>query len=514
VLFNSLQYLLFLPVVVAVYWAAPKQMRPLLLVIASYFFYMSWMASYGLLLAGLTAWNFIFGILLASAITKHKRLIFIAGAAGNLACLALYKYTNFLIDSLWSAVHSLTGIAHITPPAALQGQAPLLDIILPLGISFFVFEFIHYLVDIYKGENAIKNPVRFALFASFFPSQIAGPIKRFQDFDAQVVEQKPYDRALFRTGIFLILEGMFKKVVLGDNLALLVQPGFEAPLAMGTIDAWVCVIAFTLQIYYDFSGYTDIGRGSAMLLGYHLPENFNMPYIAKNLSDFWHRWHISLSTWLRDYLYIPLGGSKSGKAKQARNLVMTMLLGGLWHGASWHYVVWGAFHGIGLVVTHTWQRLAEKIPGLSSVRSTFAYDLSGRLFTLFLVMMGWVVFRAENMPQACGVYQALFTWRPSADIDTSVTTLWWQSTLPIALMLYAGYHSIRRISKRAESQATSTETPDSTELQTAPDEHNWRTIRWWLTPPKLAQALMVAGVGMLIIGFAPHKAMPFIYFQF
>jgi alginate O-acetyltransferase complex protein AlgI len=168
----------------------------------------------------------------------------------------------------------------------VHGSSPVLPIILPLGISFFVFEFIHYLVDVYKGSPAVKNPIRFFLFAAFFPAQIAGPIKRYQDFDNQVLSQKRFDTGMFRAGLYLILEGMFKKVVLGDNLAQLVQPGFASPAQMGTLDAWICVAAFTLQIYYDFSGYTDIGRGSAMLLGFQLPENFNMPYIARNMADF------------------------------------------------------------------------------------------------------------------------------------------------------------------------------------------------------------------------------------
>lgn len=494
-LFNSIQYILFLPVVVALYWALPKKARPLILLVASYFFYMSWMKSYGLLLAGLTLWNFVMGWLLSYKDARHRKLIFVAAIAGNLACLALYKYTNFLIETCWSALH----FAPTSFLGTADGAAPLLPIILPLGISFFVFEFIHYLADVYKGSHAIKNPVRFALFAAFFPSQIAGPIKRFQDFDEQVVAEKRFDTAMFRQGIVLILEGMFKKVVLGDNLAILVQPGFANSAALGTVDAWLCVIAFTLQIYYDFSGYTDIGRGSAMLLGYSLPENFNMPYIARNLSDFWHRWHISLSTWLRDYLYIPLGGSKAGKSKQARNLVITMLLGGLWHGASWHYVVWGAFHGIGLVVTHSWQKFAERIPSLKALRLTKHWDLASRVLTLFAVMIGWVVFRAENMTEAANVYTAMFSFRAGTMHGAdSIATLLAQSTIPIALLIYATLQWLRR---GLVTIPWSAETANS-------------GLRWWLKPPVTAQAVACIAMAMLIVGFAPHKAIPFIYFQF
>ncbi|MBX9696169.1 MAG: hypothetical protein K2Z81_27520 [Cyanobacteria bacterium] len=491
-LFNSIQYLIFLPIVVGLYWALPRLARPVLLLIASYFFYMSWMKAYGLLLFGLTLWNYVVALLLVRT-RAHKRLLFIAAVTGNLACLALYKYTNFIIDCIWSLLSF--GHKNFNLPANSIGDAPVLPIVLPLAISFFVFEFIHYLVDVYKGSQPIKNPIRFGLFAAFFPSQIAGPIKRFQDFDEQVVESRPFDKTLFGEGISLIFEGMFKKVVLGDNLAQLVQPGFAHAASMGTLDAWVCVSAFTLQIYYDFSGYTDIGRGSAMLFGYRLPENFNMPYIARNLSDFWHRWHISLSTWLRDYLYIPLGGSKAGRWKQARNLCITMLLGGLWHGASWHYVVWGAFHGVGLVVTHTWQRVCGNLPAVEQLRKSLAWDACGRVFTLWLVMMGWVVFRADDMTQAGEVYRALYTLNSSTMSSDSVTAIFWQTTLPVALTLYVGYHATTRL------------------------------ITWWqannpampalsFRPPLVARIVLACGLTLLIVGFAPHKAIPFIYFQF
>ena len=499
-LFNSIQYLLFLPIVVALYWGVPKKARALTLLIASYYFYMSWMAAYGLLLGALTLWNFGFGWALGRPNAQHKRLLFIAAITGNLACLTLYKYTNFIIESIWSTMHWSAGLLQ---QQVANDTAPLLPIILPLGISFFVFEFIHYLVDVYKGSEAIKNPVRFALFAAFFPSQIAGPIKRFQDFDDQVVEPKPFNTNLFKAGLLLIVEGMFKKVVLGDNLATLVTPGFAHPAAMSTLDTWVCVAAFTLQIYYDFSGYTDIGRGSAMLLGYNLPENFNMPYIARNLSEFWHRWHISLSTWLRDYLYISMGGSRAGKWKQARNLVFTMLLGGLWHGASWHYVIWGAFHGVGLVVTHTWQKFAEKVPTLAKIRQTIHWDIVARVATLFLVMIGWVVFRADNMDQALGVYAGMFSLRSgTAPIGESISDLFLQSVLPVALLLYVGYHITIRLSGRARAT-------EATSAQPA-----YPSVRWWLTPPVAAQAAALLGICLLIVGFAPHKAIPFIYFQF
>lgn len=502
-LFNSIQYLIFLPLVVAAYWAVPRQFRAILLLVASYYFYMSWMAVYGLLLAGLTVWNFLAGILIANPKFQQKRLAMVGAITGNLACLALYKYTNFIIESAVNSFNSVTHLMHVSANGAAQATAiqinaqnALLPIILPLGISFFVFEFIHYLADVYKGSSAIKNPVRFALFAAFFPSQIAGPIKRFQDFDEQVLQEKHFDSGQFSRGVVLIVEGMFKKVVLGDNLAQLVQPGFQAAASMGTLDAWICVLAFTLQIYYDFSGYTDIGRGSAMLLGYELPPNFNMPYIARSLSEFWHRWHMSLSTWLRDYLYIPMGGSKAGRAKQARNLVLTMLLGGLWHGASWHYVLWGAFHGVGLVLTHTWDRIISQVPQVAPMRKTAMWAFAARFTTLLLVILGWVVFRADNLEQAGAVYKSMFSLHATTASADGITNLFQHSTVPVALMLYAAYHAANKLAERLKKS------------------HEPSRQLIWLNPPVAARAVALIGASLLIVGFAPHKAVPFIYFQF
>jgi alginate O-acetyltransferase complex protein AlgI len=508
-LFNSVQYFLFLPIVVALYWLLPKKARPLILLVASYYFYMSWMASYGFLLFGLTVWNYIIGLFVANPKieTRYKRLIFISGVTGNLACLCLYKYTNFLVDAFWSSSQFATSWLHM--PAVTPGPAPLFNIILPLGISFFVFEFIHYLADVYKGSPALKNPINFGVFAAFFPSQIAGPIKRFQDFDKQLVnEDKHFQAAEFRAGMYLILEGLFKKVVLGDNLAQLVQAGFDAPARLGTTDAWVCVLAFTFQVYYDFSGYTDIGRGSALLLGYKLPENFNMPYISRNLTEFWKRWHISLSSWLRDYLYIPLGGSQRGPIRQIRNLIITMFLGGLWHGASWHYAVWGAYHGIGLAITHTYLKLCAKVDVLEKLRKSALGTVSGIALTFFLIAMSWVVFRAESLNAAGAIYKALFGFGLSSrhlasDPDT-VTTLLFQSPVLVGFLCYAIYHGLRQTVARLAVIKESSEQPK---------QFN-DALRWWLTPPLTAQIIAMSALCLMIVGFAPRSAIPFIYFRF
>lgn len=492
-LFNSLTYLLFLPLVTLLYWLAPQRVRHVILLAASYVFYMSWMKIYGLLLFGLTAANFLIAILLYKT-ERHdlRRLIFIGGLAVNLGCLALFKYTNFLIESARSLCDFVSSALHVAnlPVGALTE----LPIILPLGISFFVFEFIHYLVDIFKGAKPVTSPVRFGLFAAFFPSQIAGPIKRFQDFEEQLLEKAKFDKSLFKAGVYLIAQGLFKKVALGDNLAPIVQAGFARPDLMGTSDAWLCVFAFALQIYYDFSGYTDIGRGSAMVLGFRLPENFNMPYLATSLRDFWHRWHISLSTWLRDYLYIPMGGSRKGKSSSAINLLITMLLGGLWHGASWHFVVWGGFHGLGLAINRIFDEAIARNEFLKRVTNTFAWNAFAHVFTFLTVCLGWVVFRANNMPEAMSVYQGLFTLRASTTPESTIAELILQSSLTVALPLYAmSYLAIHQYPKLCSI---------------IPVFSRLRAL------PVPAQAIGLAAFGLMVLGLAPQKSIPFIYFQF
>lgn len=480
------------------FWLMPRRGRPLLLLAASYYFYMSWLKSYGVLLFALTAANFLLGLALSRLSAERKRrIVLVAGIALNLGCLALYKYTNFILESAWAV---LTAYAtHVQALDGLPAQAPALPIVLPLGISFFVFEFIHYLTDVYRGSRPILGPVRFGLFAAFFPSQIAGPIKRYQDFDAQVEERKPFDGRLFQAGLWLILIGMFKKVVIGDNFACVVDRGFSSVQALSTVDAWVLALSFAMQIYYDFSGYTDIGRGSAMLFGFRLPQNFNMPYLAANLSDFWRRWHMSLSTWLRDYLYIPLGGSRGGPVSTARNLIVTMLLGGLWHGASWHFVAWGAYHGIGLAATHAWQKLCGSLPRLSRLRGTLAWSIAGRLLTFAVVVLGWVLFRASSLPEAMAVYGGMFSQRAGSLEPLALT--FWQSSLPAALVFYAvcflSWHAWRRL-KLVVSRRS-------------PGRFN---IAAWLTPTMPARLVAYLASSFLVAAFAASRSVPFIYFQF
>ncbi|MDQ2808902.1 MAG: hypothetical protein M3Z04_18660 [Chloroflexota bacterium] len=330
-LFNSIYYGFFLPCIVALYWIVPRRVRYPLLLVASYAFYANWIPPYLLLILALTGVNYGFGLWLGR---DRRRAVLALAVVTNLAVLGYFKYANFFLDA---------------GRGALKADWPTLNILLPLGISFFTFEFIHYVVDVWRGSPPVRNFVQFALFAAFFPTQIAGPIKRYQAFVHQLQEHPRFDAQLAGDGVYLILRGLFKKVILADGLARIANLGFNTPADLNSVDTWIAVYAFAFQIFFDFSGYTDIGRGSAQLFGFTVPENFAAPYLARNLSDFWRRWHISLSSWLRDYLFIPLGGSRGSRLFNYRNLFLTMTLGGLWHGAAGHFLLWGAYQGAGLV---------------------------------------------------------------------------------------------------------------------------------------------------------------------
>ena len=489
-LFNSVTYLLFLPSVVLAFWLLPHRFRSSLLLGASLFFYMSWLPIYGFLIAALTVSNYLLGQAISRG--KYSGLYLCLGIIFNLATLSYYKYADFAIES-WNKAAQTIG-----PWLQLQPQSlsfPYQYILLPLGISFFVFEFIHYLTDVYKGSKPIANFVNFSLFASFFPSQIAGPIKRYQDFIKQLESPRIFSAEALERGLGLILQGLFKKVAIADNLAPVVSAGFANASSIGGLEAWMAACAFAIQIYCDFSGYTDMGRGSAIMLGFDLPDNFNWPYIAKNLPDFWKRWHISLSSWLRDYLYIPLGGSKCSVGRRHSNLVITMLLGGLWHGASWHYVVWGAFHGLGLVFCHSYDALVKHDSAIARALTKFHGSTAGLalsvLLTFVFVLVGWVFFRADSVSQSLQLLQAMCSMQSSNCLADSMA----KYPAGVAVLIYV----IGRLAV------------DKKEIWI---RHISPTIRekiWPLAPARLAAYTCFF---ICAIGLSPAGKTPFIYFQF
>jgi alginate O-acetyltransferase complex protein AlgI len=389
-LFCSHQFLFFFAVVFTAYWAMPwRQARVWLLLGASFFFYASWNKWLALLICVSTFADYW----LARGMDRFtspglRKLLLGVSIVGNLGLLCYFKYANFFLESLGKT------LAAVGLPASM----PLLQVILPVGISFYTFEAINYTVDVYRrkvrAEGSLGN---FMLFITFFPHLVAGPIVRARDFLPQIRRAKRWDWARLQLGIEYFLMGLIKKLVIADRMALFVDPVFAAPESYQTRSIWLAVVAYALQIYGDFSGYTDMAIGLAHMFGYKLAKNFNMPYVAASMAEFWHRWHISLSTWLRDYLFIPLGGSRGSRWRIYRNLLITMTLGGLWHGASWNFVLWGLAHGLLLIGHRIARECLHSRPVLDRIVSSFAGRVVCIGLTFFCVCFTWVLFRATSM---------------------------------------------------------------------------------------------------------------------
>jgi alginate O-acetyltransferase complex protein AlgI len=474
-LFNSEQYLLFLPIAVALTWVTPPRLRPLTLLALSYYFYAAWNASFLVLIIGLSAANFVLGLVQGRRAVR-SRLVLAAAVVLDLGALAVFKYLGLLDQTA-------TTLAHILGVPASLGAVRLL---LPLGLSFFTFEFIHYQVDVYRGSAPITNPVRFFLFPAFFPTQIAGPIKRYQDFDKQVRSHPRFSAALCLEGCELIARGLFKKVVLADGfLVPFVTAVFAKPEAATPFDVWGMLIAFALQIYFDFSGYTDIGRGSAQLLGYTVPENFDAPYLATSIREFWRRWHMSLSNWLRDYLYIPLGGSRKGARRTQLNLIITMALGGLWHGAAWHFMLWGLGQGAALAVNRSWETARRPLPSLcvpAAIGTLLAW-FATQLVVLFL----WGMFRTPD------VHTLLVLWSRMAHPTLARNLISGQQLLVIAV-LAASLLAVQLVTRRWN-----------------PREAIGSHLSSIVLRPAYAFTLLTLA---FVAGASGHGAQRFIYFQF
>ena len=350
-LFDTPVFFVFLAIVCGIYWCLPHHQQNRFLLAASYFFYGWWDYRFLLLMGGSTVLDFA----IARAIERsneqsRRRRLLIASLVVNFGILGIFKYFNFFVDSFAASAAAL-GLHNI--------PMPLIRVLLPPGISFYTFQEVAYIVDVYNRKLRASNSlVEYALFVSVFPHLIAGPIQRPGHLLPQVQQPRQFDEHKFFDGLLLIVQGLFRKCVIADNCALLANAAFNGQLGHSVWTVLIGTYAFAWQIYGDFSGYSDIARGAAQLLGFHFMVNFRQPYLASTLQEFWRRWHISLSTWLRDYLYIPLGGSAHGERKTYRNLLLTMLLGGLWHGANWTFVVWGAIHGSWLAL----ERYQEPAP--------------------------------------------------------------------------------------------------------------------------------------------------------
>ena len=434
-LFNSYEYLIwFLPGTLVVFFLLGR--RPFAaqvwLTVASLFFYGWWNPWHLPLILGSIAFNFGIARLLQR---RAARAVLAFGVAANLALLGVFKYADFFLVNA----------------AYLVGDAPpLLHLALPLGISFFTFTQIAYLVDVYRRKAQEPVLANYALFVTFFPHLLAGPILHHSEMMPQFADKsnKRLQWPNLAAGAFLLTIGLVKKVLIADTFAPIADAGFGAPATLSAPAAWLAVLAYTMQIYFDFSGYTDMALGAARLFNIKMPINFNSPYRATDIRDFWHRWHITLSRFLREYLYIPLGGNRGSDARTAANILATFFLGGLWHGAAWTFVIWGLLHGLAMVVFRAWNRIGRPLPREVGWALTFAF-----------VMVTWVFFRATSLDAALAMLQAMagMNAAPSlpalAWLGEAATRLGAALTLPPAWTLVAPAIGLLIVWRRANSNA-------------------------------------------------------------
>ena len=389
-IFNSLEFAVFFVVVFLVYGLLKHRLQNLWLLAASYLFYGAWDWRFlGLILLS-TAVDYTVGIRLFKEQNPSIRFRWVSlSLAINLGILGYFKYAGFFVQSFIELLEALD----------VSLSVDLLHIVLPVGISFYTFQTLSYTVDIYRRRlEPERNVLNFALFVAFFPQLVAGPIERATRLLPQIAKPRRISFEAISEGSWLVFWGLFKKVVIGDNLGPLVNAVYAPGASPSGPEVMLATYAFAVQIYCDFSGYTDIARGIAKILGFDLMLNFNLPYFARNPADFWRRWHISLSTWLRDYLYISLGGNRRGSTRTYINLALTMLLGGLWHGAAWNFVVWGAYQGFLLIVHRACQKPLQRLVPTSSL-GTKAWNLLSIVVTFQWVCLGWMIFRADSVAQ-------------------------------------------------------------------------------------------------------------------
>ncbi len=474
--FNSITFIVFFSIVVFLHnlpfsWRVKK----FNLLVASYIFYAAWNPPFVLLLLAstLAGWLTALGINRTQSLGGKKLLLFLSLLV-NLGLLAYFKYAQFFLDSFISLV-KVFGVAY---------SPPRLSIILPLGISFFTFQTMSYTIDVYRGTVPKWHSfLDFALYVSFFPQLVAGPIVRSGHFLPQCEEPRRGSSDQLGWGLILLLIGLFQKIFLADGLmAQVADPIFVQWQQANMIQAWAATLAFSAQIFFDFSGYSTCAIGAALCLGFSLPDNFRFPYASLGFSDFWRRWHISLSTWLRDYLYIPLGGNRKGVGRTYINLMLTMLIGGLWHGAAFNFIIWGGLHGIFLAVERFIRERRKKteVPRVSGPLA----KISLICFTYFLVLIAWVFFRADNFGIALHFLKLMFGFTVSQDAVNIKNMYLLVAFLMNAILLT--WHFLMR----------------DTSLEKVAER-----LPWWI------KGLAIAAM-LLALVLAPGERRAFIYFQF
>jgi alginate O-acetyltransferase complex protein AlgI len=478
-LFPTLSFAVFFAVVYPLYWGlfGRTRTRHLLILLASYLFYGAWDWRFVFLLALSTLVNWGLAYEIGRRADARRRILLVLAVVLNLAALGLFKYLGFFSET----VNSLFRLAGLT------ARAPLFEVIAPVGISFFSFMAISYVMDVYRRTTAPVGLLDFAVYLAFFPHLVAGPIVRVVEFVPQLAEIRPIGRREVSQAAWLIGQGLFKKVVVSSYVAsTIVDPVFGVPSAHSSGEVLLAIYGYAVQIYADFSGYTDMAIGIALLLGIRFPDNFDRPYAATSLQSFWRRWHMTLSRWLRDYLYVSLGGSRRGKLATYRNLFLTMVLGGLWHGAAATFIVWGLIHGIGLAIERWLRRdqtersAAETVHGDDRVRRALIRCV-GWLITFHVVCLAWVFFRASTLDGAFEILGQVATgWRAGVTLD------------PLLIVTIAGMIA----------------------LQLLPPDWSGRLEARFARLPLTAQAVAMGTFLGLTVILGPDGVAPFIYYQF
>ncbi len=433
-LFNSLAFLIFFPLVVIVTLLLPMRYRWLWLLPASCFFYMYWKIEYGFLLLFTASIDYLAALAMPKASPAWRRLLLVISLVSNLAVLFFFKYFNFFNHNLQALFHSLH----------LPWAVPFSDLLLPVGISFYTFQSLSYTIDVYRGVIPIERHYgRFLLFVTFFPQLVAGPIERARNLLPQFYQQFEFDYQRITDGLRRMAWGFFKKLVIADRLAVYVNTVYNHPADFSGGPVWLATYFFAFQIYCDFSGYSDIAIGAAQVMGFTLMENFRRPYHSRSIREFWQRWHISLSTWFKDYLYIPLGGNRVGAGRRQLNMLVVFLISGLWHGANWTFIIWGALHGFYMVFSGWVAPLRSRLYMWSGMvhwpRLLAAMQV---VVTFHLVLFSWIFFRANSLSDALLILKKLWIW-PAAHQSVALGKVEMAVAL-LALLLLAGVEWIQQ----------------------------------------------------------------------
>lgn len=482
-LFNSIEFLIFFPIVTAIFFALPQRFRQVFLLAASYYFYMCWKAEYAILILVSTLIDYVAALRMGKTTDKRARKKYlILSLAANLGILFAFKYANFFNASLRAVLQQFN----------IFYDFPGFHWLLPVGISFYTFQSMSYTIDVYRGE---KEPERrfitFALYVAFFPQLVAGPIERSVRLLPQLDQTVRFDYERLISGLRLMLWGFFKKLVIADRLAIYVNQVYNSPAEYQGLTLLLATYFFAFQIYCDFSGYSDIAIGSARIMGYDLMLNFRQPYFSQSISEFWKRWHISLSTWFRDYLYIPLGGNRVSKPRWYFNLMAVFLVSGLWHGANWTFVLWGGLHGFYLLFSIYTQKVRQALAGLLKIERFPLLQRGWKIFfTFHLVCFAWVFFRANSVGDAFLILRNLLRldFSPAGLAALNVALGWGELLIAVgSILLLEVFHLLERTGRL---KSLVLEPP--------------RTFRW-----AIYYALIL---GIVFFGVFNHTE--FIYFQF